>query len=128
MSTHKNVASRKQVELDRKEDKRKELERLGDLKVVMSTPEGRKTMWHILNHYCHVDASSVQGNSGSEVFFREGERNVGRKLKSDMWTVAFSECQQMEKEYYDKLNLEKLLSEKEGVKKAEEATADAETT
>ena len=126
MSKQRNVASPKQIKQDKQEEARKQRERLGDLKTVMSTPEGRRVIWDIVNRLCHADATSVQGNSGSEVFFREGERNVGRRLKGDCYLVAFPEWQKMEKEYIDRLKLEELIGEKEdATKKKEQEDKDA---
>jgi hypothetical protein len=45
-----------------------------DLKAILSTPEGKRFAWRLLER-CGVYQSSFTGNS--ETFFKEGSRSVG---------------------------------------------------
>ena len=52
-----------------------------DLRWIMSDPRGRRFIWRLLG-ITGIFRSSFTGNS--ETFFREGERNVGLKLLTDV--------------------------------------------
>lgn len=52
-----------------------------DVKLIMSSREGRRFMWRMLE-MCGVYRSSFTGNS--ETFFREGQRNIGLMLLADI--------------------------------------------
>lgn len=62
------------------EEKARRLE-TDDLKWLMSDKRGRRVMWRLLET-TGVYRSSFTGNS--ETFFREGQRNVGLRLLSDI--------------------------------------------
>ncbi|MCK5235954.1 MAG: hypothetical protein KAR06_03130, partial [Deltaproteobacteria bacterium] len=81
---------------------------LEDIKAVMTLPAGRRLMWRIINKLCHFDALSAE-HSGSQTYLNEGERNIGRVLKGDIYEAAFEEFQQREKEY-----IKSLMDEKKG--------------
>lgn len=62
----------------RRDDQKRKREAAGeDMKLIMSTKEGRRFVWEILE-FCGVYRSSFTGNS--ETFFKEGQRNVGLML------------------------------------------------
>ena len=106
----KNAASGKQVGkavAKAKEERRQELK---DIQAVMSAPQGRRLMWRIINQMCHVDTLSKE-HSGSETYFNEGERNIGRLLKSDVYAASFDEYQKMERECVIQRIDEELLEE-----------------
>lgn len=94
----KNAADGRQVKVAKKNDKLVRNQELKDLKAVMSTPEGRRVMFRIVNDIAHIDTLSAV-NSGSLTYLNEGERNVGRILKADIWHAAFDEWQEMEREH-----------------------------
>lgn len=52
-----------------------------DVKLIMSSREGRRFVWRLLE-MCGVYRSSFTGNS--ETFFREGQRNIGLMLLADV--------------------------------------------
>ena len=52
-----------------------------DLRWIMSDPRGRRFIWRMLG-ITGIFRSSFTGNS--ETFFREGERNVGLKLLTEV--------------------------------------------
>jgi hypothetical protein len=68
------------AERKRKAD-RAETKRLAALKTVMSTREGRRYVWWLLDQ-CGVFRTSFTGNSTT--FFNEGQRNVGLILMGDV--------------------------------------------
>jgi len=94
-----NAADKKQVKEAGRKERSKRWRELEDLRFVMSSPEGRRFVWRMINEICHYDQLSFQ-HSGSMTSFAEGERNIGRILKGDVHEAAFEEYQQMEKEYF----------------------------
>ena len=75
--------------------KRKSRQEDEDLRVVMLSPEGRRTIWRIL---CSTGARRSSFTGNSETFFREGERNVGLRLQEHVERVAFDMFLLMQKE------------------------------
>lgn len=63
-------------------------QRAADTLWLMSDPRGRRLMRHWLAE-CHVDHSTFTGNSTG--MFKEGERNVGLKLKGQITEFAFEQ-------------------------------------
>lgn len=102
----KNAADPQQVKKAGREERFARRMELEDIKVVMDSPAGRRLMWRIINKLCHFDASSAE-HSGSMTYLNEGERNIGRVLKSDICEAAFEEYQNMEKEYWKTIMDEK---------------------
>lgn len=67
---------------ERKDDSKRRKERdTEDVKLIMSTREGRRFMWRLLD-FCGVYRNSFTGNS--ETFFKEGQRNVGLMLLGEI--------------------------------------------
>lgn len=71
--------------VDRKELKwrvgrRRELE---DIAFVLSTPEGRRFYWRIMEK-CGLHRSSFGQGSTNTICFNEGERNIGLLLLADL--------------------------------------------
>jgi len=95
----KNAADPEQVKRAGREERFDRKRELEDVKAVMETVAGRRLLWRIINKLCHFDSSSAE-HSGSMTYLNEGERNIGRVLKSDICETAFPEYQQMEKEYW----------------------------
>ena len=94
----KNVADEGQVkEASNRAKIGRDME-LDDLRVVLSTDNGRRFIWRLINEVCHYDTLSAE-HSGSMTYMREGERNVGRIVKADCYDAAFETYQLMEKEY-----------------------------
>jgi len=77
----KNVADKEQVKAAESKELRKREQELKDLSDVLQTPYGRRFVWRYLEK-CGVYRSSYTGNS--ETFFREGERNIGLQLVTDI--------------------------------------------
>lgn len=55
-----------------------------DLRAVMSTAQGRRFLWRLLEQ-TGIYKLSYTGNS--ETFFNEGQRNIGLKLLAEMHRV-----------------------------------------
>jgi hypothetical protein len=51
-----------------------------DLKAVMSTPEGRRLMRHIIDARCQPGTTSFAGEETHRTAFVEGRKDVGREL------------------------------------------------
>lgn len=64
-----------------KRDKQRLDQERADFQWLMSQPQGRRWIWALLER-CHVFETSFTGNS--HTFFREGERNVGLSILSDI--------------------------------------------
>lgn len=71
---------------------------LYDLKTVMSTPEGARFIYRLINNICAYDRILAQ-NSGSMTYFDLGERNVGRIVKGEVYQVALERYQEVERDY-----------------------------
>ncbi|MCK5236710.1 MAG: hypothetical protein KAR06_06965 [Deltaproteobacteria bacterium] len=93
-----NAADPEQVKRAKLSDKDIRKQELSDLRFVMESPEGRRMMWRIINNLCHVNTLSAE-NSGSLTYFKEGAREVGLTLKTDVYEEAFNEWQLMEQEH-----------------------------
>lgn len=63
--------------------KKQREEELEDLKVVVSTPAGKRFVWKYLE-FCGVFRLSFDSNDSHVSAFNEGRRNVGLALLSDM--------------------------------------------
>ena len=74
----------------------------------MQTKSGRNLIWRVINGLCHYDTISA-APSGSLTYMNEGERNIGRILKADVYKAAFPEWQLMEKEHVTKALDEQLI-------------------
>ena len=75
--------------------KRKQSQDNLDLLWVMSSPEGRRFVWRILEG-AGLYRLSYTGNS--ETFFNEGQRNIGLKLLSELQKVSPDEYVKMTQE------------------------------
>lgn len=60
----------------------KDRQRAEDLKAVLSTPAGRRFVWHLTNIKCGVLAQSYTGDAEQAVY-REGRRSVGLDVLGD---------------------------------------------
>lgn len=69
-----NAADRKQTEALRRIQKRLAATELSDMRVVLRTPEGRRTLWRFLTH-CSVFASIY--DSSSKIYANAARQDVG---------------------------------------------------
>lgn len=96
-SVVKNAADPKQVKDGADKETRGRERELEDIEVVMSTIQGRRFMWRLINGLCHYDRNDAQP-SGSLTYFSLGEREVGRIVKSDVYEASVEKFQLMERE------------------------------
>lgn len=71
----------------RREKQRREREE-NDLRVVLSSPEGRRFLWRLIGE-CGVFASVCRDGFGDFVVFRSGQQDVGHKLQA--WILEANE-------------------------------------
>ena len=62
-------------------------QRDNDLRAVLSTAEGRRMLWWLLDDLCGLHSSAFGGNT-ADLTFREGRRDVGVKLMQHAQAVA----------------------------------------
>jgi len=96
----KNTADAKQVKnAGNKEVDARERE-LNDIAMVMSTREGRRFLFRLVNVLCHYDSDDFN-HSGSITYRNLGERNIGRLVKSDCIEASIEQYQLLEKENWE---------------------------
>jgi hypothetical protein len=74
------------------------LEELNDLRTVMSTRQGRRFVWRLLE-MTGIYRSSYTGNA--DTYFREGARNVGLVLMHDIQEHCFDHFVEVMRERRD---------------------------
>ena len=79
--SQRNAADEQQVSNAKQKEKLQRERELNDLRFILSTDQGRRTMWRYLE-LCGVYKSSFTGSS--ETFFLEGQRNIGLKIIADI--------------------------------------------
>ena len=84
----KNAADTKQVKAAKEKEESRQERELNDVRHVLNSKEGRRFLWRYLGE-CGMFRTSFTGNS--ETFFKEGERNIGLKIMSDI-TAASDEA------------------------------------
>ncbi len=102
----RNAADENQVNDAGRKVKRQLDQELTDVFAIMTTPEGRRFMWRLINEICHYDAPDFN-HSGSVTNYNLGERNVGRQIKADLYSASIDLVQQMERENWALLQGEK---------------------
>lgn len=76
-----NAADEDQVKGRKRKDRRIRERELADIKAIMTTQEGRRYMWRMLDK-AGIYRSSFTGNSST--FFNEGQRNIGLIILADI--------------------------------------------
>ena len=78
-----------------------------DLRAWLTTPQGRRSFWRVLDRECGLFALSYRGNA--DTYFREGQRSIGLTLMSeaqrvcpDLYVLALNE--QLEEQRLDDLH------------------------
>lgn len=77
----KNAADKRQVDAAGRAQKRREADELADLRVMLSTPEGRRVAWRVLA-YCKT--FSDIWDASSRIHFNAGQQNVGHWLLAEI--------------------------------------------
>lgn len=57
------------------------------LKNILATDKGRAWLWRLLGH-CHIFDISFRGDGELNMAFREGERNIGNRLLTQIVKVS----------------------------------------
>lgn len=92
----RNAADPAQVKLAGRKQKETAVLNRAALVAVMSTPEGRRFLWNLLE--LTGPDRTVYDHSGSTMYFNEGRRNVGLEVKALMLEADEQLYQQMERE------------------------------
>lgn len=79
-------------------EKREEQERLNDIIAVMTEPAGRRYVWRLLEE-ARVFTSSY-AHETNQTFFREGQRNVGLWIFTQLLEASPELFLLMQKEHY----------------------------
>lgn len=98
-ATH-NAADPKKVKRAAIKERLLDEQKIKDVFVVMSTREGRRFMWRLINELCRVDNTEFI-SSGSLAYYHNGERNIGRIVKADIYEASVEAYQLMEKENWE---------------------------
>jgi hypothetical protein len=80
-----NAADEDQVKTRKRKDERERERELADMRQVMSSVEGRRFVWRLLER-AGVFRTSFTGNSTT--FFNEGMRNMGLMVLGDVHEAA----------------------------------------
>lgn len=78
----KNAADESQVKGAEKAEKRAKQREMNEILTILQTSQGRQYIWRLLEK-CGVYQSSFD-NSGSRVYFNEGQRNIGLMILADV--------------------------------------------
>lgn len=83
-----NASDEDQVKTRKRKDERERDRELADIRLVMSSVEGRRFVWRLLEK-AGVFRTSFTGNSTT--FFNEGMRNMGLMVLGDVHEACASE-------------------------------------
>ena len=88
-----NAADSKQVKAARKTEKQLRDEEKGDLKKMLSLPEGRRLLWRLLEQ-CHVYGSIME--TSARIYYNAGQQDLGHWLLDEIMeadTAAYVQMQ-----------------------------------
>lgn len=83
MSETPNAADSKRVEKSAKVERRSRQQELRDLRGILQNQSGRRFYWRLLEVCGTFELSYLRGDT-HETAFREGGRNIGNRLLSDL--------------------------------------------
>jgi hypothetical protein len=90
-----NAADAEQVKRARRRIGRREERRLGAYRAVLGTVPGRLVLWDLL---CSTGLFESSYSESALIYFNEGRRNVGLKLRADLELADVEACEVMERE------------------------------
>jgi hypothetical protein len=105
-----NAADENQVRERSTKQRSKRLSELEDINWILGSKQGRRFFWRYLG-MCGVFESSFTGNNTT--FFKEGERNIGLRLLSDLNESAPNAYALMQKEANEEKQLTNRKQNKE---------------
>jgi hypothetical protein len=76
-----NASDSDQVEKAKEKEKHGRDLEINDMRFILSTPQGRRTLWRYLSH-CGIYQSSFR--TSSEIYYLEGQRAVGLEILKDI--------------------------------------------
>lgn len=91
----RNASDPEDVKGAGRQEKRIERRRLGQYKAVLSTEAGRFVMWDLL---CSTGLFASSMSQSSLIYFNEGQRNVGLKLRALLELADENAVELMERE------------------------------
>lgn len=91
-------------------DKKRRIRQLGDIKKILSMPEGRRFFWRMLSK-TGMYKTSFTGNSTT--FMLEGKRQIGLFILNEMMSADNTAFAQMQQEFFSEATSEELLRQKE---------------
>ena len=97
MDLVKNAADKDQVKTAKKKEKSREENDKMDIQHILSSINGRRFLWGILQ-FCGVFETSFNQNT-NQTMFNEGQRNVGLRLLSKIQEADAAAYITMVKEY-----------------------------
>lgn len=97
-----NAANEEQVRERGTKQKNKRDRELEDVNFILSSKQGRRFFWRFIR-LCGVFETSFTGNNTT--FFKEGERNVGLRLMTDLNEAAPNAYALMQKEANEEIDV-----------------------
>ena len=94
----------------RDHEKDKEEQRIRDLRWVMSTPQGRRFVFDMIDKRCLLFSPSYTGTS--ETYLREGQRKIGIWLFTETQQHAVNEYVQMISEAFHLKKVDEVIENK----------------
>ncbi len=104
----KNAADRKQVGSAEKREKLRRSRELEDLRVVMSTPEGRRVIWRLLSEFKVF--GSVMRDGVERVMFLAGKQDAGHLIQGEAIAASEALYLLMQKEAFGDERLEEEIA------------------
>jgi hypothetical protein len=98
MGKQRNAADESQVAEAAGSERRGRDRELNDLRVVMSSPEGRRFIWRWLG-MCGVFRTSFETNA--RIYFNEGQRDIGLRLTAEITEADEALYLQMQREAFE---------------------------
>lgn len=92
-------------------ERRKQVRQDGDLAGVLSTEQGRRVFFRLMDGICGLNSLSFSGDRGT-TDFKEGRRSVGVQLKQEIFRVCPEQWKTMEAEQYELQTEDRLFREK----------------
>lgn len=76
----RNASDEGQIKHAKQREKKQRDVELDDVRFILATPQGRRVLWKYMSLCDRISAS----DSGSWTYFKEGERNVALRIKTDV--------------------------------------------
>ena len=98
------MIEQRKIETPEERDNRKKERELNDIRVIISTPEGRRFLWKIISEAGVFRTSfSLDEN---QMAYQEGRRSIGLNILYDLLDASPSTYMQMQNEYASEMKRE----------------------